>query len=237
MPSTRILVTDSGKRGPQGDPGDPGVTTTVVTGGVASVVAGTGISVNNTDPGNPVVSATGAASGDPAATTHAATSKTTLVDADEVPIANSASSYVLGKALMSNVWAYIQTKMNAAGVAKLATARTINSVSFDGTGNVSNRLDQLAAPTASVSMGSQKITSLLAGTASTDAANKAQVDAVANSVLRFVVWDGTGSTPARPVTAAGNPVLWFSPVQPAGGGTVGGGTGSVNGLDYWMKTV
>lgn len=40
-----------------------------------------------------------------------------------------------------------------------------------------NRLDQMATPTASVAMGSQKITGLLAATSSTDAANKTQVDA------------------------------------------------------------
>ena len=41
-----------------------------------------------------------------------------------------------------------------------------------------NRLDQMAAPTAAVSMGSQKLTSLANGTASTDAVTKSQLDAV-----------------------------------------------------------
>jgi hypothetical protein len=51
-----------------------------------------------------------------------------------------------------------------------------------------------------------------------------------------VSWDGTGGTPARPVTVAGAFVLWFSPTQPAGGGTVGGGAGAVDGLDFWFRT-
>jgi len=46
---------------------------------------------------------------------------------------------------------------------------------FDA-GVQTNRLDQLAAPTASVAMGSQKITGLLAGAADTDAVNKGQMD-------------------------------------------------------------
>lgn len=45
-----------------------------------------------------------------------------------------------------------------------------------------SRLDQMAAPTASVSMNSQKLTSLLAGTASTDAVNLAQLQAAQQGV-------------------------------------------------------
>lgn len=41
-----------------------------------------------------------------------------------------------------------------------------------------NRLDQMAAPTAAVGLGGQKITGLADGTANTDAATKQQVDAV-----------------------------------------------------------
>ena len=42
-----------------------------------------------------------------------------------------------------------------------------------------SRLDQMAAPTADVSFNTHKATNVLAGTASTDAVNKAQLDAVA----------------------------------------------------------
>jgi aspartate 1-decarboxylase len=47
---------------------------------------------------------------------------------------------------------------------------------FDA-GVITNRLDQLAAPTANVSLNNNKITSLQAGTSSTDAVNKSQMDA------------------------------------------------------------
>lgn len=50
---------------------------------------------------------------------------------------------------------------------------------FDA-GVQANALSSLAVPSASVSMASQKITNLLAGTNDTDAVNKAQLDAVAN---------------------------------------------------------
>lgn len=52
-----------------------------------------------------------------------------------------------------------------------------------------------------------------------------------------VVWDGTGSQPARPVTAAGQPVFYLTPAanQPATGGTVGGGGNAVANLDIWLR--
>lgn len=42
-------------------------------------------------------------------TTHSATSKTTPVGADEIPIANSASSYSLGRVLLSNLYKALGT--------------------------------------------------------------------------------------------------------------------------------
>lgn len=152
---SRPIVKNNGVRGPQGDPGPAGPSGTggLPSGGSDGQVvtkSGSG-AIWATSSGLPLGGTTGqaliknsATNGDAgwadsaaiAPATHAATSKTTLVDADEVPIANSAASYALGKGLMSNVWAYIQTKMNAAGVAKWSTARTIDGVSVDGTANV-----------------------------------------------------------------------------------------------------
>lgn len=54
---------------------------------------------------------------------------------------------------------------------------------FD-TGVRENRLDQMAAPTANVSMNSRKVTNLLPGTASTDAVNKAQLDGVTSPITQ-----------------------------------------------------
>lgn len=46
-----------------------------------------------------------------AATIHAATAKTTLVDGDEIAGTDSASSYSLIRVTMANVWAYIKSKI------------------------------------------------------------------------------------------------------------------------------
>lgn len=69
------------------------------------------------------------------------------------------------------------TTGNAATATKLATARAINGVNFDGTAAITNRLDQLSAPTAAVSMGSQKLTNLTDPTNPQDGATKNYVDA------------------------------------------------------------
>lgn len=59
-----------------------------------------------------------------------------------------------------------------------------------------NRLDQMAVPTASVSANNQKITSLGAGTAAGDAVNKAQLDAVTPNAKKTgsVVWASGASS-------------------------------------------
>jgi len=49
------LVGPKGDKGDKGDPGDPGV--------VQTIVAGTGIDVDDTDPANPIVTATGGGGG------------------------------------------------------------------------------------------------------------------------------------------------------------------------------
>lgn len=65
---------------------------------------------------------------------------------------------------------------------------------------------------------------------------KATLDAVYARIPWAVVWDGTGTQPARPITPANWPIAWICPVQPTGGGTVGGGGGSVDGLDVFLQT-
>lgn len=63
--------------------------------------------------------------------------------------------------------------INGDGTARVLTHADISD--FDA-GVQANRLDQMAAPTADVALGSQKITGLSAGAASTDAVNKGQLD-------------------------------------------------------------
>jgi hypothetical protein len=66
--------------------------------------------------------------------THAATGKTTPVDADEIPISDSAASNVLKKLTWANLKAGITTITGNAGTATaLATARAIDGQNFDGT--------------------------------------------------------------------------------------------------------
>lgn len=122
--------------------------------------------------------------------THAATGKTTPVDADELALVDSAASFALKKLTMVNLATYVTGKISSSttvftnkdltsgtntfptfnqnttgSAAKLTTARTISGVSFDGTANISIRLDQISTPTADVSLNSHKLTGLTAGTA------------------------------------------------------------------------
>jgi hypothetical protein len=131
MPSQRVLIKGSGIRGPKGDRGLPGDSAggSLPNGGTTGQAL---VKLSNADQD----AGWSAGSGDPSALTHAAASKATLVDADAVPIVDSATGNSLKQGLMSSVWAYVQAKMNAAGVAKLATARNINGVAFNGTADI-----------------------------------------------------------------------------------------------------
>jgi hypothetical protein len=70
--------------------------------------------------------------GDVAASTHAATSKTTPADADELPLSDSAATFGLKKLTIAN----LKALFDSVGVAKLKTARNIDGQAFDGTANV-----------------------------------------------------------------------------------------------------
>jgi aspartate 1-decarboxylase len=74
---------------------------------------------------------------------------------------------------------------------------------FDA-GVLTNRLDQLAAPTANVSLNNNKITSLQAGTSSTDGVNKSQMDAaIAAAVGNLDVVGGAVTSVGSVVTTPG----------------------------------
>jgi hypothetical protein len=98
--------------------------------------------------------------------------------------------------------------------------QTASTISDFNTAVQTNRLDQMAAPTASVSLNSQKITNLAAPTADADAATKAYVDAsrsgldVKDSVRVATTAAGTlatsfanGSTVDGVTLATGNRIL------------------------------
>jgi hypothetical protein len=73
-----------------------------------------------------------------------------------------------------------QGRLTAAANANISI--TASQVSDFNTAVQTNRLDQMAAPTADVSLNSQKITNLATPTADTDAANKGYVDSVAQGI-------------------------------------------------------
>lgn len=122
--------------------------------------------------------------GNTAADTHAATSKTTPADADEIPMTDSAATFNLKKLTWANLKAALSTYFDSIGVAKLKTARTINGVSFNGTANITTRLDQAGVPTNPVSMGSENITNVADPVNDQDAATKVYVDtSIDNAVV------------------------------------------------------
>jgi hypothetical protein len=63
---------------------------------------------------------------------HPSTAKSTPIDGDELVLADSADSYNTKKFTLFN----LKTVLDAAGIAKLKTARQINGVNFDGTANI-----------------------------------------------------------------------------------------------------
>ncbi|TPK18051.1 hypothetical protein [Mesorhizobium sp. B2-5-7] len=82
------------------------VANAVASGGVTSLVAGLNVTIDSTNPDIPVISA----SGTPMETAiHAATSKTTPVDADELGIADSAATFGLKKLTWANVKATLKS--------------------------------------------------------------------------------------------------------------------------------
>lgn len=97
-------------------------------GGVTSIVAGANITVDSTDPQNPIVAATSGGTADIAGDTHAATSKTTPVDADELPLVDSAATFSLKKLTWANLKAAVKAYYDT-----LAT--TLTNKTIDGASN------------------------------------------------------------------------------------------------------
>lgn len=131
---------------------------------------------------------------------------------------------------------YTKLTVNAKGLVTSATTLaasdiptlTASKISDFDTQVRTNRLDQLAAPTSSVSLNSQKITNLAEPTSGTDAATKNYVDTavqgldVKGSVRAASSTDISLSTPGATIggvtMASGNRVLLFGQTAPAQNG-------------------
>ncbi len=103
------------------------------------------------------------------------------------------------------------------------TARTAvhTDISDFDAGVRTNRLDQMAAPTAAVDVNSQKLTNVAAGTVSTDGVNKGQLDAAV-----FFSNFATGSLPDLTYGMSATKSLGFVPDEVAITGKVYTGLGS-----------
>lgn len=131
---------------------------------------------------------------------------------------------------LDGVGSAIQTQLN--GKAATSHTHTASDVTNFDTQVRTSRLDQMAAPTASVSLNSQKITNLLDPTNAQDAASKAYVDAIASgldlkaSVRVASTGNVTISSPGASIDgvslSAGNRVLLKDQT-----------TGSQNGIYLW----
>lgn len=82
----------------------------------------------------------------------------------------------------NGAWAYFKDKDFLLSRANHTGTQTASTISDFDTQVRTNRLDQMAAPTGSVSMNSQKITNLATPTAGGDAANKTYVDGVVSAI-------------------------------------------------------
>lgn len=109
--------------------------------------------------------------------TATASGTTVTVDLDNTAV--TPASYG-GADTVSTFTVDAQGRLTAAAGVTISILHT--QVSDFDSGVQTNRLDQMAAPTSSVSLNSQKITNLATPTADTDAANKGYVDSVAQGI-------------------------------------------------------
>jgi hypothetical protein len=185
------------------------------------------------------ISGTAITAGDTGTVTSAMIANDTIVNAD----INSSAQIAYGKLNLTN--SIVNADINASAaiaLSKLATdplaranhtgTQTASTISDFDTQVRTNRLDQMAAPTGSVSLNSQKITSLATPTDNTDAATKAYVDTEINNLI-----DGAPSTlnTLNEIAAALNDTANFSDtVVLKSGSTMTGnlamGTNKVTGL-------
>jgi hypothetical protein len=185
------------------------------------------------------ISGTAITAGDTGTVTSTMIANDTIVNAD----INSSAQIAYSKLNLTNTIVNADINASAAiALSKLATdplaranhtgTQTASTISDFDTQVRTNRLDQMAAPTGSVSLNSQKITNLATPTSNTDASTKAYVD---TSIANLI--DGAPSTldTLNEIAAALNDTANFSDtVVLKSGSTMTGnlamGTNKVTGL-------
>ena len=142
------------------------------------------------------ISGTAITAGDTGTVTSTMIANDTIVNAD----INSSAQIAYSKLNLTNTIVNADINASAAiALSKLATdplaranhtgTQTASTISDFDTQVRTNRLDQMAAPTGSVSVNSQKITNLATPTSNTDASTKAYVDTSISNLI-----DGAPST-------------------------------------------
>ncbi len=166
-------------------------------------------------------------SGTAALTTFTAAGRALVDDADA-----AAQRTTLGLAIGTDVQAFDADLANIAALTTASFGRSLLTVASATALAALFRLDQVAAPTASVSLNSQKITSLATPTASTDASTKDYVDTGDADGLAYtddhaatvgphpgsgvvLTWSGSDYIPTA-AKAVTNPKEFRGPTDPSG---------------------
>ena len=158
--------------------GDVALTTNIATGSIVNADISSSAAIDKTK-----ISGTAITAGDTGTVTSTMIADGTIVNAD----VNTSAQIAYGKLNLTNTIVNADISASAAiAMSKLAvdpTARanhtgtqTASTISDFDTQVRTSRLDQMAAPTTSVSLNSQKITGLATPTSNTDAATKAYAD-------------------------------------------------------------
>lgn len=192
------LTGPTGATGPAGADGADGVG--VPTGGTTDQILA---KASNTDFDTAWVDNSGG-SGDVAGDTHAATSKTTPIDADEIPLADSAASFILKKLTWANLKATLKTYFDTlypSGSGTSTGTNTGDQTSVSGNAGTATTLQTSRNIDGQAFNGSADITVIAPGThAATskttpvDADELPLVDSAASNVLKKLTWANLKAT-------------------------------------------
>jgi hypothetical protein len=193
---------DTGPQGIQGETGPAGADSTVpgpagADGVVQSLVAGSNITIDATDPANPVINSTASGSGDVVGPASAVDGTPMVADGTTGKLLKNIT-YTAFKALLSlvkgdvglgNVDNTADSAKSVLSATKLSTARNIDGQSFDGTAAIT-----VIAPGTHAATGKNT---------PVDADEFAIVDSAASNVLKKLTWANLKATIAAYLVSAG----------------------------------